>query len=86
MYYVYCVITVDHKLYIGSTRDLRRRMDEHNSGKSKYLIGKLPVKLDFYISVKTEEKARELEKYFKTGSGRAFLRKRILSDEVFSVV
>jgi hypothetical protein len=34
-----------------------------------------------YIAVRTEKKARELEKYFKTGSGRAVLKKRILTDE-----
>jgi len=32
--------------------------------------------------VRTEEKARELEKYFKTGSGKAILKKRILTDKV----
>jgi len=31
-----------------------------------------------YIAVQTERKARELEKYFKIGSGKAVLYKRIL--------
>lgn len=35
-------------------------------------------KLEAYVAVKTEKKAQELEKYFKTGSGRAVLNKRIL--------
>jgi len=37
--------------------------------------------LEAFIAVKTESKARELEKYFKTGSGKAILKKRILTDE-----
>jgi predicted GIY-YIG superfamily endonuclease len=31
-----------------------------------------------YIALKSEEKARALEKYLKIGSGNAFLKKRIL--------
>lgn len=34
--------------------------------------------LEAYVAVKTEQKARQLEKYFKTGSGKAVLYKRIL--------
>ena len=34
-----------------------------------------------YVAVPTERKARKLEKYFKTGSGKAVLKKRILTDE-----
>jgi len=34
--------------------------------------------LEAFIAVKTESKAKELEKYLKTGSGRAILKKRIL--------
>jgi hypothetical protein len=34
--------------------------------------------------VETERKARGLEKYFKTGSGKALLKKRILADEAVS--
>jgi len=37
--------------------------------------------LEAFIGVKTESKAREFEKYLKTGSGRAILKKRILTDE-----
>ena len=84
MFYVYGAITADNKLYIGSTINLKRRILEHNSGKSKYLIGKLPVTLEFYIAVKTESIARSLEKYLKTGSGRAILKKRILTDEALA--
>ncbi len=32
------------------------------------------------IGIETEQKARELEKYFKTGSGKAILKKRFLSE------
>jgi hypothetical protein len=42
--------------------------------------------LDTYVAVKTETKAKELEKYFKTGSGIAFAKKRILTDKALTKV
>jgi hypothetical protein len=37
-----------------------------------------PVTLRSYVAVEKETKARELEKYFKSGSGKAVARKRFL--------
>ncbi len=37
-----------------------------------------PFEILAYVAVKTETKARELEQYFKTGSGKAILKNRIL--------
>jgi len=37
-----------------------------------------PLEVITYIAVDTEARARKLEKYFKTGSGKAILKKRIL--------
>jgi hypothetical protein len=43
-----------------------------------------PFEIDAYIAVKTEEIAKSLERYFKTGSGIAFSRKRILTYEALA--
>jgi len=45
-WYVYMVRGTDESLYTGITKDLKRRVKEHN-GKvgSKSLLGKLPVEL-----------------------------------------
>jgi putative endonuclease len=40
--------------------------------------GFLPAKLKSYVAVETKEKAMALEKYFKTGSGKAVALKRFL--------
>ena len=79
MYYVYCLEnqTSDYK-YIGSTRNLKRRLYQHTAGKSASTKPHLPLELTASIAVNTEAKARKLERYFKTGSGRAILEKRIL--------
>ena len=81
MWYVYGIKCADGSLYIGSTNDLKRRTTEHNNGESKGIKGRKPFSLEFYVAVKNERVARRLEKYFKTGSGRAIIKKRILSDE-----
>ena len=65
-------------LYIGSTNSLERRFTEHNDGLVQSTKAYRPLKITSFIGVETEQKARELEKYFKTGSGKAILKKRFL--------
>jgi predicted GIY-YIG superfamily endonuclease len=83
MFYVYVLRCGNGDLYIGSTNNLKLRIIQHESGKTKSLKNK-KFKLESYIAVKTEDKARELEKYLKTGSGRAIIKKRILTDEALA--
>ncbi|MFQ6605202.1 MAG: GIY-YIG nuclease family protein [Fidelibacterota bacterium] len=83
MWYVYCLENREKDfLYIGSTNDLKRRLEEHRNGYSRATKSHLPLHLSAYIALDSEVKARKLEKYFKTGSGKAILRKRILQTEV----
>ena len=65
-------------LYIGSTNSLERRFTEHNNGLLQSTKAYRPLTIAAFIGVETEQKARELEKYFKTGSGKAILKKRFL--------
>ena len=69
---------MDNKLYVGSTNDIARRLTEHNSGKVDSTKNRTPLGLEAYFAVKDKSRAIALEQYFKTGSGRAFLQKRIL--------
>jgi predicted GIY-YIG superfamily endonuclease len=84
MWYVYGLKCSDKSLYIGSTNNLKRRIKEHNDGQSLGIKGRLPCFLEFYIAVKNERISRELEKYLKTGSGKAIIKKRILADGVLT--
>jgi len=63
---------------------LESRLVEHNSGLNKSTKPCLPFEVEAYIAVKTEKLAKDLEKYFKTGSGIAFARKRILTYEALA--
>jgi predicted GIY-YIG superfamily endonuclease len=83
MWYVYFLKSIPKDyLYIGSTNNLERRRTEHNDGLVQSTKAYRPLEIEAYVAVKTEKKARELEQYFKTGSGKAILKKRILTDEV----
>jgi putative endonuclease len=63
-------------IYVGSTNDLRRRIASHENGKVTSTKTYLPLTLKSYVAVATESNARELERYFKSGSGKAFANKR----------
>ena len=79
MYFVYILQSVDHDfLYIGHTSDLSSRLEQHNNKLVLSTKANAPYKLLSYIAVNTRARAIKIEKYFKSGSGRAVLYKRIL--------
>jgi putative endonuclease len=79
MWYVYVLRSLkDDNLYIGSTDNIKRRVLEHNSKQVTSTKNRVPFKPEAYFAVNNKSRAIELEKYLKTGSGKAFLNKRIL--------
>ena len=76
MWYVYFLELSNGDIYVGSTPDLKRRFRSHQDGQVQSTKAHRPVKLRSYIAVETETNARELEKYFKSGSGKAIAMKR----------
>jgi putative endonuclease len=77
--YVYVLQLANKKLYVGSTKDLRRRLKEHTAGKVSFTQPLLPVRLIYYEAYLESSDARTREKYLKTGNGRRQLRKQIVS-------
>ncbi len=78
MYYVYFLELSNNNIYVGFSGDLKQRFKAHNDGKVPATASFLPSKLKTYVAVETKEKAIALEKYFKTGSGKAVAMKRFL--------
>ena len=78
MWYVYFLQLKNGDIYVGSTADLRRRVSSHQSGRVRSTGPYRPVLLKAYVAVETELKARQLERYFKSGSGKAIATKRFL--------
>lgn len=80
MYYVYILQSLSDKgqIYKGFTEDLKDRINHHNSGASRHTSKYKPWKLIFYSAFENKSTALEFEKYLKTASGIAFLRKRLI--------
>jgi len=76
MWYVYFLELSNGHVYVGSTSDLRRRIASHQQGRVTSTKAHLPATLKSYVAVLDEAKARALEQYFKSGSGKAFANKR----------
>jgi len=80
MYYVYLLRSMNNpdQTYRGYTEDLKVRLKEHNSGKSKHTAKFMPWELVSYHAFADKKKAMDFEHYLKTGSGKAFANKRLL--------
>jgi len=62
-------------LYVGFSKDVKRRLLEHNSGKTRSTKGYIPWKLVYQEQVESRIKAREREKYLKSGCGKEYIKK-----------
>ncbi|KKQ42312.1 MAG: hypothetical protein US60_C0020G0018 [Microgenomates group bacterium GW2011_GWC1_37_8] len=81
MYYVYLLKSVrkPERIYIGSTKDLKKRLQEHNSNKSHFTKNYSPWELIYYEAYKSEKDARVRESKLKQhGKGKQELKKRLL--------
>lgn len=78
MWYVYFLQLNNSDIYVGSTDDLKRRFSSHQAGHVLSTKAFLPATLKSYVAVETEDHARELEVYFKSGSGKAVALKRFI--------
>jgi putative endonuclease len=65
--------------YVGSTNDLRRRFNEHNTGQSPSTKNRRPFKLVYYEACISDADARKREKYLKTAWGKRYIKTRLKS-------
>ena len=78
-YFVYVLQSeIDGRLYKGQTSNIDKRIIEHNTGKTKSTKGFKPWKLVYLEIFDSRSEAVLREKYFKTGSGREFLKEKII--------
>jgi putative endonuclease len=77
-YYTYILKSKkDGKIYTGCTKDLRKRLTQHNQGLSTYTKGKGPFVLIYYEACLLESKVRSRELYLKSGMGKRYLKNRL---------
>lgn len=81
VYFIYLLRCSDNSLYCGQTKDLQRRVKEHNSidSKSKFTRTRRPVSLVYFEKYKTVSDAlkREFEIKKMTKAKKEILIKKI---------
>ena len=78
MWIVYILKCNDGTYYTGCTSDITDRLYRHNNGQVKYTSSRLPVDLIVTINFYDKYKAYNFESYLKSGSGKAFMNKRLI--------
>jgi putative endonuclease len=69
----------DGEFYIGSTGDLRERLQQHNRGQVSSTAYRRPLRLIYYEGCLCADDARRRERYLKTGRGGRYLKQRLAS-------
>lgn len=80
----YCYILYSKKLdqtYVGSTNNLKARIKKHKIIPTRTTVRADDYKLAWYCAFSSRKQAVIFERYLKTGSGRAFMKKHITTDE-----
>jgi putative endonuclease len=74
MYYVYILRSETcQRYYIGSTGDLERRLNQHNSSKKGFTSVGGPWKLVYSAEYKTKSEALKRERYLKRMKSAKFI-------------
>ena len=80
MRYIYVLISrLDKKLYIGYTKNLKLRFEQHNKGLVRSTKNRRPFDLIYYEACLSQTDATSREKYLKTTCGHRFLKQRLKS-------
>lgn len=61
--------------YIGSTGNLKVRLEDHNAGRCPHTAKYRPWKIKSYFAFQSKDVAQKFERYLKSGSGREFARR-----------
>lgn len=74
-FFVYAIKSEkDNRIYVGMSKDIKRRLSEHNLGQVTSTKFWKPWKLIYQKLVGERVKARQLEKKLKSGYGKEFLK------------
>lgn len=77
-YYIYVLKSLkDQNLYTGYASDLKKRLEEHNSGKVNSTRNRIPLKLIYFEGCLNQQDATHREKYLKTSWGKRYLKERL---------
>ncbi|KHE94149.1 MAG: GIY-YIG nuclease family protein [Candidatus Scalindua rubra] len=69
----------DNKFYVGFTKDLKLRFEQHNKEHVESTKDRMPLRLIYYEACLDQNDVTKREKYLKSYHGRMFLKKRLKS-------
>jgi putative endonuclease len=77
MHYAYILQSKkDGNFYTKSTNDLKRKLNEHQSGNVRSKRNRRPLELVYYDACLNEDDAKQRETYLKSGKGKKYIRDR----------
>ena len=80
MYYTYVLQSgKDDGFYIGFTKNLKLRFDQHTKGIVNSTKNRRPLHLIYYEACLTQKDATKREKYLKTYNAKRYLHRRLKS-------
>jgi len=80
MFYTYVLRSEkDGQLYVGFTKNLELRFEQHDSGLVESTKHRRPLQLIYYEACLNRDDATKREKYLKSYHGKMFLRNRLKS-------
>jgi putative endonuclease len=80
MYYTYVLLSrKDNNFYVGFSKDLKLRFEQHGKGLVETTRDRRPLILIYYEACINKDDATKREKYLKSYHGKMFLRKRLKS-------
>jgi len=75
-FYVYVLRSIKYERnYVGFTKDINKRLKQHNSGYTKSTKPYKPWKILFFETYNAKIEAINREKFLKTGKGRLIYKK-----------
>jgi len=77
-HYTYVLLsTKDKKFYVGFTKNLKKRFEDHCAGRVSSTKERRPLELVYYEASAHKSDAQKREQYLKTYHGRAYIRNRL---------
>jgi len=81
-YITYILLSrIASKTYVGHTNNLKRRISEHNSGKTVFSKRYKPWTIIYTEKFLDEQSSIKREKYFKSAAGRRWMKKNLFSGQ-----
>jgi len=79
MRYVYLLRSESHEkqTYVGLMTNFPKRLKQHNAGESPYTARFRPWKPVVVLRFDDDQKAKQFERYLKSGSGHAFAKRHL---------